>query len=421
MKVKNIKAIVNEKFLALRYKGGLGIAVFIIKTMRWACEKILNFIEHKLIMVCRVFTKRCNKIELDLLLIQTNGLGDALINKEYNEFLIKSLQYSNDRVLIIAFDTWIGLKEKLYPDISVYFINKKKFEWNLVYRLSVYMFLSRYVCMYVVCNLRWKPRYVIKKLLAAISGQQFFISAHENSEPVQKTLFEEWCRERGFNCIDFSYIDSEFLRIPLFYKSVFQKKILDIGPQRTVLSTSQLESPVCPTRPYVVFHLGDSDKRKRWGLEKFINVGKELVSEGYKVVFVGGACERDLIGHINVQEFTVFIDELTLDDCINLFSGASAYVGGDTGPSHLAVALNIPCIIIVGGGTYGYYFPYPDNITPKVSNIIYCHANMNCYSCDWKCKLPLKSYWACIHSIDTYQVKKSLMFLLEDAGDYLTV
>lgn len=412
MTVKYIRAIVNEKLLASEYRGVLGIAFFIVRGVCWTFGKSLDFLENKIVNFYRRLTDHNNKTEIDILLVQTNGLGDAIINKTYNDLLIKNLHFLNNRVLIVAFDTWIGLKEELHPNIAVYFINKKKFEWNLAYRLSVYIHLSRYACSYVVCNLRWKPRYVIKKLLPAIIGQQFFISAHEDSEPVQKMLFEEWCKKKKFHCIDLGYIDSEFVRIPLFYKEVFGKDIQEIGPRRTVLPNSRSEPSACTARPYVVFHLGDSDRRKRWGLQKFIEVGREIVSKGYRVVFVGGPCERDLIGHINEHEFTILIDVLTLEECCALFSGASAYLGGDTGPSHLAVALNVPCVIIVGGGTYGYYFPYPEDIDPKTSNVIYCHANMDCYSCDWKCKLPLESHWACIHNISSNKIKEKLMYLL---------
>ena len=97
-----------------------------------------------------------------------------------------------------------------------------------------------------------------------------------------------------------------------------------------------------------------------------------------------------------------------------LLCGATAFLGGDTGPSHLAISLNIPSVIIVGGGTYGCYFPYPNNIFPKIKDIEYVYVKMPCYGCDWKCNA--KPRMACIHAISTAKVKKAFIKLFRNIG-----
>jgi ADP-heptose:LPS heptosyltransferase len=57
---------------------------------------------------------------------------------------------------------------------------------------------------------------------------------------------------------------------------------------------------------------------------------------------------------------------------------ADLFLGVDTGPAHLALALGVPTVVILGGGDYGRFFPYG-------KSRVVLHR-MDCFQCHWECK-----------------------------------
>ncbi|WP_072312593.1 glycosyltransferase family 9 protein [Desulfovibrio desulfuricans] len=102
-----------------------------------------------------------------------------------------------------------------------------------------------------------------------------------------------------------------------------------------------------------------------------------------------------------------------LEEYYNVIAGATAFLGGDTGPTHMAVALNIPTAIILGGGHYDYYLPYPKKINPDLKNIRYIQSIQPCYGCDWLCTQNPKNFMCCIHNIRS----SDAIAMLEDLLD----
>lgn len=56
-------------------------------------------------------------------------------------------------------------------------------------------------------------------------------------------------------------------------------------------------------------------------------------------------------------------------------------VGAETGLAHLACAVDVPNVVVIGGGHMGYFMPY----TPITSLVT---LPLGCFDCDWKCKYP---------------------------------
>jgi len=79
-------------------------------------------------------------------------------------------------------------------------------------------------------------------------------------------------------------------------------------------------------------------------------------------------------------------------------------VSNDTGPAHLSIALGRPTVVIVGGGHFGSFVPYPDDVTPGEARFVY--QEMECYHCFWRCHKRADKYqlFPCIGAIGKDQV-----------------
>jgi ADP-heptose:LPS heptosyltransferase len=95
------------------------------------------------------------------------------------------------------------------------------------------------------------------------------------------------------------------------------------------------------TGKYVVLHLEsltDRNYRKVYGVE-WAKIVAALAAKGFTVLLIGKEPET-IPGAIAVKT--------TLREMIGLLSGASFFIGIDSGPSHLAAALGVPALIFFG-------------------------------------------------------------------------
>ncbi|MBF9130779.1 glycosyltransferase family 9 protein [Plantactinospora sp. S1510] len=102
-----------------------------------------------------------------------------------------------------------------------------------------------------------------------------------------------------------------------------------------------------PDRPRVALHPGASDPRRRWPAERFAEVADQLVADGYEVLVTGTPDERELAERVvAAAQLPVrsLAGQLTLGGLIGCYAGCQVVVSNDTGPVHVAAALDIPTV-----------------------------------------------------------------------------
>jgi ADP-heptose:LPS heptosyltransferase len=85
---------------------------------------------------------------------------------------------------------------------------------------------------------------------------------------------------------------------------------------------------------------------KRWPLQNFVALAESLKQEGWSPVFFGGPAEADALKEFKLPEGIFMVPPLPLRTFAAVIARCKAFVSGDTGPMHLAVALGVPTIEI---------------------------------------------------------------------------
>ena len=88
-----------------------------------------------------------------------------------------------------------------------------------------------------------------------------------------------------------------------------------------------------------------------------------------------------------------------------LCAKAELFVGGESGPLHIAVAAGTPTLGIVGGGHPLRFYPWGDPSRHRIIN-----KTMDCYNCNWHCIYPTIR---CLEEISAKQVIAELQELLD--------
>jgi ADP-heptose:LPS heptosyltransferase len=141
---------------------------------------------------------------------------------------------------------------------------------------------------------------------------------------------------------------------------------------------------------------GGTQSIKYWGSENYASVIDHLKLEvGLEVVMMlGPVGEESILNEISAASRSTpcaFPGDLSIWQAAALLERAKFYIGSDTSMAHIAAALKIPTFVLLGGGHYGRFFPYPDG-----SSVTCLTHKLECFNCYWKCN---QSYNKCIADI----------------------
>lgn len=103
--------------------------------------------------------------------------------------------------------------------------------------------------------------------------------------------------------------------------------------------------------PYVVLAPGTNWRTKCWPTKHYAVLADQLRQAGFGVMLVGGQGDKPLAQDIQSSSQTNPVDltgKTTLKQLACLIRESIAFVGGDTGPMHLAVAVSTPVVALFG-------------------------------------------------------------------------
>ncbi len=131
---------------------------------------------------------------------------------------------------------------------------------------------------------------------------------------------------------------------------------------------------------YVVVHPFAGWEYRTWPLINFHKLVTRILEwSTHQIVIIGGDGDRDhlheLVRALAQDPRVTFAVGLPLDDLALLIARAAFYIGGDSGPLHLAAAVGTPSV--------GLFGPAPPELTgPPVSTNSYLYKKVECSPCD---------------------------------------
>ena len=120
------------------------------------------------------------------------------------------------------------------------------------------------------------------------------------------------------------------------------------------------ENGVHADEPLVGFNMGASVDRRRWGADNFAHVANELAARGARLVAFGGPQDTGLVEAFQALVKTpvmVAAGRFTPRQSAALMERCAVMVTGDTGPMHLAIAVDTPVVALFGIVPASYRLP----------------------------------------------------------------
>jgi heptosyltransferase-2 len=116
----------------------------------------------------------------------------------------------------------------------------------------------------------------------------------------------------------------------------------------------------------VVIQPGSGGQKKCWHLENFLNVARALRGPEIEVLFVLGPAEVERLRpsqKVHIHGVTRCVAHLSLPQVVGLLSCADAFVGNDSGVTHLAAGIGLRTIALFGPTDPAVYRPLGPRVT----------------------------------------------------------
>jgi heptosyltransferase-1 len=111
---------------------------------------------------------------------------------------------------------------------------------------------------------------------------------------------------------------------------------------------------------FAILNPGAGWGSKRWPVRRYGEVARKLAAQDLRSILNYGPGEEELVrGAVAASDRTAQAMRCSITELIALTRRARLFVGGDTGPLHLAAALHVPVVAIYGptdparNGPYG--------------------------------------------------------------------
>jgi lipopolysaccharide heptosyltransferase III len=167
------------------------------------------------------------------------------------------------------------------------------------------------------------------------------------------------------------------------------------------------QSGIQPGTPYVVIQPTSRFYTKEWTADGFAEVTDHIEAHmGYRTVLTGGPGEKQRLERVaaKCRARPIVFDTLSISELIWVIKKAKLFVGNDSGPAHLAAALEVPAVILFGSSDSKVWYPW------KATHEIVQNP-FDCNPCPgYRCLVYAEPQ--CILSITVQQVKQAIERIL---------
>ncbi|MCL4544707.1 MAG: glycosyltransferase family 9 protein [Chloroflexi bacterium] len=179
-------------------------------------------------------------------------------------------------------------------------------------------------------------------------------------------------------------------------------------PAREEVKTARAQAGLLSGEPYVLLHPGAGAPVKLWSAQAWSRVARGIAEDyGLRTVVVSGPQEEQLtahIAHLAPEAALAVPPPLSLDALAALMQGARAVLGVDSGPLHLAAALDVPSIRLFGPADARVFGPWADP-----SRHVSLQSPLLCSPCDRLQWDVLDLPWhPCLRRISTASVRAAV-------------
>jgi ADP-heptose:LPS heptosyltransferase len=325
-----------------------------------------------------------------ILLIRTDAIGDYVLFTPALRYIRRS--FPNSRIALVVNKNLVDLVSPCPFVDEVIPLDVRRYRRNFFYRLYFIRDLRQRAFHSVIhpTHSRTLESDEIAYCSGAaqkvgIYGDLSNISAHEREKnnayytrllKTDETNMSEIERNRDFA--------AQVTGAPI-ESADFQPELWLTESDRAAAKKLLEEAGFDPTRDLIAAILpGAAWKGREWPVISYAKVADRIVNQyGVKIVILGSPADVNVATSVASgmrSPSSNLAGKTGLRELAAILESCGFYIGNETGPLHLAVAMGIPTLCIIGGGHLGRFYPYGDLNRHRM-----VYKKMECFNCNWKC------------------------------------
>lgn len=341
--------------------------LYIYFYLKYFYYKIIN------LAVNIIFLKINKNKSKDLIIIKTDNIGDYILFRNLLPEIKKDKKFKNSKITLVVNKSCKNILnefDKKYINHTI-FIDRKKFMYNLIYRIKILMRLRSSNYHSLICPMYSRDFFICDWISNwIISSQKIsFAGDISNQNLFQKKISDTWYSDLFLNITKKNIF--EFENNKKFIEFFLKKKILI---KKTFF---KIKKNKFNFKNYICFFVDAGQAEKKYSLDNFSEIANQLLERtNYKIIFLG-QLRHDLRNINSNKNFINLCNKTSLTDLIKIISKSKLLISNDTCAHHIAAATNTNCLVIYAGLHYGRFLPYPKNIYPKHYVIMHPKINKN--------------------------------------------
>lgn len=282
------------------------------------------------------YVPRKQSREKRFLIVSTTGLGDTL----WATPAIRALRQSFPRAYIGILTTPLGKNLLQHnPHLDEIFLLKKPHFLSLIYLFfvlkrrnidQILLFHASQRAVFALCSLLRPSAFVATK--GSNKGLEEILTRVLDHPPVHEI-------ERRLKIVQEIGARPTDASLEIF-----------LSPEDAKEAEAFLEThKILPHAPLVGLHPGAKDRFKKWGEESFVEVGNRLMHHlGCQIIVTGNADEKEQVLRVasKIPGAIPLTGNLSLRGLSALIRRFSLMLCNDTGPMHIAFAMNTPTVAL---------------------------------------------------------------------------
>ncbi len=347
-----------------------------------------------------------------VLVVRMDGIGDMAVFRTSLDHYAEAFGVDKSHITVLGCRSWSGIADIVFKGYQVHTIKERDFARRLLYRFIVSLWARHLAPEVVVCDSFFRRAMIADSLIWVIGAPHTVVSLPYINEST-RTEFTYFLSQVDTILDTGDYPTHEVVRHYRFVSELLGRKI---DPCLPSISWQDKKPPLPDGPSYVVLNSESNEPGRRWPFDDYLSIARRFLAVGYRVVFVGIQARKDTALKIQGLEGGEAVVDLmgqtSLAQLMDVMKHAALVVSNDTGPAHLSIALKTPTLVLVGGGHFGCFFPYPKSIVP--SWVRFVSYKMDCYHCFWRCSKRATEFdiFPCVGSIAVDDVWRQACGLL---------
>jgi len=360
-----------------------------------------------------------------VLIVRLDNIGDFVVWLDAAQILVEHYKKAGKEVILVASKEWSAWARELEIFDRVIAVDRMRCAVDMVHRFQAELEIRRLGCSIVVApgysTSLYKGDAIVRTCGAAERTGYVGDRGSEDAirQRLESGLYTRLVPAKPGKMTEMER-NAEFLSGLL--ETNVPVKIAELRTPAAEKRSAEIVARLGIDGSYYVMFPGASTAGRRWPIANFKEIAKRThLQTGWLGVVCGGPGDKGIAEELCTGTEAPVLNcagRTSLSELAGTIMGAELLLSNETSAIHIAAAVGVPSVCLLGGGHIGRFLPYVVGQENRGVAPLPVMQPMECFDCNWVCIYEVAAEMAkpCVARIAVEDVWKEIAPLLERDG-----